>query len=176
VVTTITRGERLRLLRFEHGNPTQEDVEKASGVDASHLSQAENDKKGVSLETLTKLALYYDESIDWICGLTDQRRSGIMRSQSSGEAILREVRVRLADGTERTIEVRISGGLTKDSTAEEWADHLARIIRHDGAMGPAMREAFQKMGEAIVADIKNREAERPADTLKAAEDKAPYGG
>lgn len=64
---TETLGERLKKLRKER-NLNQTEVYAETNVDRSHLSKLENDKAGVSWESLAALADFYDVSIDYLRG------------------------------------------------------------------------------------------------------------
>ena len=67
-----TTGERLKDLRNGKNIDT---VAEATGISASALSNYENDKiTDISSYNLTKLARYYDVSVDYILGLKEQMR------------------------------------------------------------------------------------------------------
>ena len=68
----MTTGERLKDLRNGRNIDT---VAEATGISASALSNYENDKiTDISSYNLTKLARYYDVSVDYILGLKEQMR------------------------------------------------------------------------------------------------------
>lgn len=62
-----TMGSRLRKLRQER-KLNQSEVYAETNVDRSHLSKLENDKAGVSWESLAALADFYEVSIDYLRG------------------------------------------------------------------------------------------------------------
>ncbi|MBS1014464.1 helix-turn-helix domain-containing protein [Acetobacter persici] len=62
-----TMGSRLRRLRRER-NLNQTEVYAETNVDRSHLSKLENDKAGVSWESIEALADFYDVSVDYLRG------------------------------------------------------------------------------------------------------------
>ena len=67
-----TTGERLKDLR---NGQNIEIIAKATGIAGSTLSNYENDKiTDISSYNLTKLARYYDVSVDYILGLKEQMR------------------------------------------------------------------------------------------------------
>ena len=67
-----TTGERLKDLRNGRNIDT---VAETTGISASALSNYENDKiTDISSYNLTKLARYYDVSVDYILGLKEQMR------------------------------------------------------------------------------------------------------
>ncbi|MFE8872756.1 helix-turn-helix domain-containing protein [Acetobacter persici] len=62
-----TMGSRLRRLRRER-NLNQTEVYAETNVDRSHLSKLENDKAGVSWESIEALADFYNVSVDYLRG------------------------------------------------------------------------------------------------------------
>ena len=71
----LTRGDRfkdVRLIYNQHGKQTMDEVAKASGVAKSVISNAEADK-GLTADSLEKLAQHYGVSADYLLGLSDIR-------------------------------------------------------------------------------------------------------
>lgn len=72
--TKLTTGERLTDLRREH-NLTLEQVSEQTGLVKSTLSNYENDKKpDINLGALEKLAALYDVGLDYLLGLTENKK------------------------------------------------------------------------------------------------------
>ena len=65
--------ERIRNLR-QDADLTQEDVAEYLNVSQNTYSQYETGTLRFSLEVVIKLALYYDTSMDYLVGLTDERK------------------------------------------------------------------------------------------------------
>ena len=71
----LSRGERfkdVRLVYNQHGKQTMDEVAKASGVAKTVIHNAE-DNKGITADSLAKLALHYGVSADYLLGLSDIR-------------------------------------------------------------------------------------------------------
>lgn len=65
-------GERLKLLRTER-TESLEDVAKITSVSKSLLSKYERGLVDPGLRTLKKLVKYYNVSLDWLFGFTEDR-------------------------------------------------------------------------------------------------------
>lgn len=65
-------GEKLKLLRFEKDD-SLEDVAKITGISKSLLSKYERGMVDPGLKALSKLVKYYNISLDWLFGFTDNR-------------------------------------------------------------------------------------------------------
>ena len=65
--------ERIRNLR-QDADLTQENVAKYLNVSQNTYSQYETGTLRFSLEVVIKLALYYHTSVDYLVGLTDERK------------------------------------------------------------------------------------------------------
>lgn len=65
---------RLKELRKEKGF-TQVKMQMLTGIDQSDYSKLENGKKYFSFEQCRKLALVLDTSMDYLAGLTDERKA-----------------------------------------------------------------------------------------------------
>lgn len=63
-------AERLTYLR-EKRNLKLKDVALAVGITASAVGSLEHGRRAISIETLIKMANFYDVSTDWLLGLTD---------------------------------------------------------------------------------------------------------
>lgn len=73
----ITVGERLKDLRVEKGLTLRE-LSKIVNISHSALSNYENDKQtDISPFSLTKLAEFYDVSLDYIMGLSEQKKRNV---------------------------------------------------------------------------------------------------
>lgn len=62
-----TIGNRIRSLR-QRLNVTQSQVEKATGIPQSNLSEFENGKLTPTIQTLSKIARFFDVSISYLLG------------------------------------------------------------------------------------------------------------
>lgn len=67
-------GERLKTLRKEK-DMTLDELGAALNLPKSSLSRYENEESDPSIETVKRIASYFNVSIDWIAGLTDTRRN-----------------------------------------------------------------------------------------------------
>lgn len=65
-------GERLKILRSEK-DVSLEDVAKITGVSKSLLSKYERGLVDPGLRALSKLVRYYNVSLDWLFGFTEDR-------------------------------------------------------------------------------------------------------
>ncbi|MBQ8141469.1 MAG: helix-turn-helix transcriptional regulator [Clostridia bacterium] len=64
---------RLKDLR-EDSDITQAEIAKYLNVKQNTYSQYENEERQIPIETLIKLAKYYNTSVDYVLGLTDDRK------------------------------------------------------------------------------------------------------
>lgn len=67
-------ADRLKELRIENGL-TQAQFVNDLGITASALSSYEKNLKNPSISVAKKIAEKYDVSIDWLCGLSNKRKS-----------------------------------------------------------------------------------------------------
>ena len=67
-------GERLRSLRLEH-NMTQEELANCFGLHKTRISQYELGKRQADDEMKSKLANYFNVSLDYIMGKSDIKQS-----------------------------------------------------------------------------------------------------
>lgn len=65
-------NERLRILREERGL-TQEGMAKEMQIPLRSYHRLEADGSKTNYDTLLKIADYYEVSVDWLMGRTDQR-------------------------------------------------------------------------------------------------------
>lgn len=65
-------NERLKLLRTEAGM-TQEQAAEAVGCPLRSYHRLEKDGSKTHYDTLMKIAEYYEVSVDWLMGRTDNR-------------------------------------------------------------------------------------------------------
>lgn len=72
-VRFMTYSERIRALREDH-DLTQQAVATFLGIGQKTYSDYELGKTRIPLESIIKLARMYDVSVDYICGVTDQRK------------------------------------------------------------------------------------------------------
>ena len=63
-------ADRLAYLR-EHRKLKLKEVAKAVGITPSAVGSLEHARRPISIETLIKMAKFYEVSIDWLLGLTD---------------------------------------------------------------------------------------------------------
>ena len=64
---------RLKELRKERGY-SQIKMQMLTGIDQSDYSKIENGKRGMSFEQCKRLALALDTSMDYLAGLTDEKK------------------------------------------------------------------------------------------------------
>ena len=64
---------RLKALRKEKGY-TQVKMQMLTGIDQSDYSKIENGKRYFTLEQLNRIAVALDTSMDYLAGLTDERK------------------------------------------------------------------------------------------------------
>ena len=64
---------RIKLLREEKGY-TQVKMQMLTGIDQSDYSKIENGKRYMTFEQCRKLAVALDTSMDYLAGLTDEKR------------------------------------------------------------------------------------------------------
>lgn len=65
--------ERLKELREEKGY-TQIKMQMLTGIDQSDYSKMENGKRWMTLEQCRRIAIALDTSMDYLAGLTDERK------------------------------------------------------------------------------------------------------
>ena len=65
--------ERLREVR-EDRDLKQSDIAKLLNVSQQTYSRYENDEISIDKDSLIKLAIYYDSSVDYLLELTDERK------------------------------------------------------------------------------------------------------
>ncbi len=65
---------RLKDLR-EDNDLKQEDIAKILNISQTNYSKYELEKINIPVETLKKLALFYNTSLDYILGLTNKKRN-----------------------------------------------------------------------------------------------------
>lgn len=65
--------KRLKDLREDH-DLFQKDIAKVLGISQQYYSKYENGKFTIPIELIIKLAKYYDVSIDYIVGLSDEKK------------------------------------------------------------------------------------------------------
>lgn len=70
-MTTTTFGKRLKIAR-ERAGWTQKEASERLGITDKSLSRYENDTTFPDYETLSKLAMVYNVSNDWLLGYTEE--------------------------------------------------------------------------------------------------------
>ena len=78
---------RIRALR-EEADMSQRELASRLGVKPAVISKYENEKSGLSEGTLRMLALIFDVSVDYILGLSDERKKGTTYSAPHIAALL----------------------------------------------------------------------------------------
>ena len=73
---------RLKDLR-EDKDLSQEDVARILGTEQSYYAKYENGVRPIPFERVIKLALFYDVSIDYIAGLTNDKRGRGYKDQKN---------------------------------------------------------------------------------------------
>ena len=76
---------RLKDLR-EDKDLSQEEVAKILGTDQSYYAKYENGVRPIPFERVIKLALFYDVSIDYIAGLTNDKRGRGFKESKNKES------------------------------------------------------------------------------------------
>lgn len=79
-------GERLKQIRIER-KITQDEIWERTGIPKSSLSRYENNETDPSIETVKKLAKYFDVSIDWLTGVSDIRKVIEFNAEDVEEAL-----------------------------------------------------------------------------------------
>ena len=69
----MNNGERLKKLRKERGL-TQIKMQMLTGIDQSDYSKIESGKRYLTFEQCIKIALALDTSMDYLAGLTDEKK------------------------------------------------------------------------------------------------------
>ena len=69
----MNNGERLKKLRKERGL-TQIKMQMLTGIDQSDYSKIESGKRYLTFEQCRKIALALDTSMDYLAGLTDEKK------------------------------------------------------------------------------------------------------
>lgn len=67
-------ASRLRLLR-EQRSLTLTELSDATGLGVTTLSQYENGERMPKFIPMAKIAIYFNVSLDWLMGLSDERRA-----------------------------------------------------------------------------------------------------
>jgi len=93
--TTKLLADRLQDLISESGKKVAE-ISKASGVASGSISCYQNDKQEASAENLVKLAEYFDVSVDYLLGRSDDKKGDI-------EVMAIEKAYGLSPGTQKTL-------------------------------------------------------------------------
>lgn len=66
-------GKKLRQARIEAGY-TQKEVEELAGVKQNQLSHYENNLREPDIETIGKLAEFYEVTTDWLFGIGNKKK------------------------------------------------------------------------------------------------------
>jgi len=75
----MTLGERLKKLRLEN-NITQDDVAKSVNISRSNINNIENNANYPSVDLLSKLASFYNVSLDYLLGKTEIKNEEELRN------------------------------------------------------------------------------------------------
>ena len=73
IIKWVIELSRLRELREEKGY-TQIKMQMVTGIDQSDYSKIENGKRYFTLEQLKRIAIVLETSMDYLAGLTDERK------------------------------------------------------------------------------------------------------
>lgn len=73
IIKWVIKLSRLRELREEKGY-TQIKMQMLTGIDQSDYSKIENGKRYFTLEQLKRIAVVLETSMDYLAGLTDERK------------------------------------------------------------------------------------------------------
>ena len=82
IIKLVMFMNRLRELRKERGF-TQIKMQMLTGIDQSDYSKLETGKRYYTFEQLKKLALALDTSMDYLAGLTDEKKFGNINTSAS---------------------------------------------------------------------------------------------
>lgn len=141
-------SDRLKELRTEKGL-TQAEFVKDLGITASALSAYEKNLKNPSISVAKRIAEKYNLSIDWLCGLTDEKNCD-KKYESYGD-IISELFV-LADYIDVNIyEAKIEGAYHEhpgiffddkflETFLQEWAD--ASYVRYSSAINKTITQTM----------------------------------
>ena len=66
-----TFGNRLKQLRKENGNVSQEDVAKSININRTTMSRYESGDMEPSINMVVDLAKYFGVSLDWLAGYSE---------------------------------------------------------------------------------------------------------
>ena len=86
MIYEMTIGERLKQLRIEN-RKTLRQVSDDTTISNSNLSEIENNVHGCNADTLNILANYYNVSMDYILGKTDNPKATIIQVADSDGSI-----------------------------------------------------------------------------------------
>lgn len=111
----LTFGQNLKMLRIEKGFTQKEladDMEKkmAITVSTAGISQYENDKRIPEIDVLSKLATYFNVSIDFLLGKTSYRGSDIQLTEQIKQILLNQGIIQSEDeilSSEKTQELEL---------------------------------------------------------------------
>lgn len=113
-MVNLTRGERFkdaRLVHNQHGKQTMKEVELATGVNESMIANLEDDEKlrSVGYDKITKLAIHYGVSADYLLGLSPYPRLIVLddicaRMLSNMDASLQGIKRYYAGSTQAEVK------------------------------------------------------------------------
>lgn len=150
-------SDRLKFLRNEK-NITQSELARAINRSRATIAGYEIDDRMPDIDTLTKIADYFDEDVDWILGRTNTRS----RSMSHGEApVSREAFRLLAEMGLAELTPNSRGELivnmSKENLHKIFDDEQTRLDFLDSALSKTLDlfslpiEAKEDLGKAIMS-------------------------
>lgn len=80
-------GERLRLLRQEQGMSSQQALAEALGVSQSTVANWEGGRREPSFELMGRVADYFQVTVDYLLGRSDDPRSGVVTTDQVRAAL-----------------------------------------------------------------------------------------
>ena len=83
--------QNLKKLR-EDKKITQKEMAEILGTSRSHYSKCEKGTRAITFSMMIKLAKFYDVSIDYIAGLTNDKRKKMVKNSANFSAVLRYVK------------------------------------------------------------------------------------
>ena len=112
-------GERVRILRKEKG-VTQLDVARAMGLSKGTIGMWEAGNREANFKILTKLAVYFNTTADYIIGITDKN--------STDSIIPNEREIHIKDNDTGGYQLAYGKGYTATELITMFYDFLARFV------------------------------------------------
>lgn len=114
-------GKRLKLLR-ETKQKSQQEVCTNLNIEQSTLANYENNKRTPKIDILIKLAEFYDVSVDYILGITDQRNKINNSAFLTKETLSKQLKALLTEDSALDIEFYANVGHIDIVTFQKYID------------------------------------------------------